>query len=272
MRRAAETLRKAANRINRRLATHAAPTLGLFPVLGFPRSGTTWLCQMLADALGVRFAQLRYTPALRPTVLHGHWPYDTRLRQVTFVIRDGRDTMVSFYFFHKIMHDAGETAVMRHLYPPGADLSDVRTNLPRFIEHAFRSPMGVRSDWATYNRAWLNRPGVVTARYESLRENPGQELARICAQLGKPSTPDQIAASVRRWSMDQVTGRPAGTEDRSSVVRKGAVGDWRNAFSQESCAVFAGLAGDALVELGYETSPDWRAWDIITSPDSVGGQ
>lgn len=267
MSRAGETIRKAANRINRRLAIHAGVQLGLFPVLGFPRSGTTWLCQMLADALAIRFDQLRYTPALRPAVLHGHWPYDKRLRQVTFVIRDGRDTMVSFYFFHKLMHDAGETTILRHLYPSGADLNDIRSNLPRFIEHAFTSPMGVRSDWATYNRSWSDRPGVVYVRYEALRAHPGEELDRICRTLGRPSPPERIAASVRRWSMDQLTGRTPGTEDRSSVVRKGAVGDWRSAFSDESCSIFAELAGRSLVELGYERSADWRSWSATEAPD-----
>lgn len=256
----APNLRRATNLAHRRLCILAGPRLRLYPVLGFPKSGTTWLCQMLAHALAIPFAQLPLLPVLHPAVLHGHWPYDPRLRRVTFVVRDGRDTMVSFYFFYKLMHDAGEPTALRTLYPAGADLDDVRTNLPRFIEHVFRQPMGVRATWPEYNRAWLGQPGVACTRYESLRADPDAELTRLCRELGTDPGPGRIRAAVERWDMSRVTGRPHGQEDRSSFVRKGVSGDWRNAFSDEARALFADLAGDALVELGYESSPDWRDW------------
>ncbi len=253
-------LRRAVNLANRRLAIHAGTRLRLYPVLGFPKSGTTWLCQMLADALGVPFAQLPRLPALRPSVLHGHWAYHPRLRPVVFVVRDGRDCMVSFYFFHKLMHDAGESTAFRTLYPPGTDLNDVRSNLPRFIEHIFRRPTGARSTWPEYNRAWRDRPGVVYARYEPLRADPAAELARICRELGSPAPAESVTAAVERWSMPRLTGREPGQEDRGSFIRKGVSGDWVARFNAESRAIFADLAGDALVELGYERSADPVSW------------
>jgi hypothetical protein len=260
-------LRRATNLVNRQLAIHAGPGLGLVPVLGFPKSGTTWLCQMLADSIGVPFRQLRLLPSVRPHVLHGHWSWHPRLRRVAFIVRDGRDTMVSFYFFYKLMHDAGERTALRTLYPPGADLNDVRTNLPRFIEHVFAHPMGARSSWPDYNRSWLNRPGVTYTRYESLRTDPGAELSRICHELGALPDPDRIRRAVDRWAMSRVTGRNPGEEDRSSFVRRGISGEWSGAFSDESRALFADLAGDALVELGYEDSADWRRWNAPSPPD-----
>lgn len=253
-------LRRAANLANRRLAIHAGERLRLHPVLGFPKSGTTWLCQMLADTLALPFAQFPLFPVVRPSVLHGHWSYHPRLRRVVFVIRDGRDCMVSFYFFHKLMHDAGERTELPSLYPPGTDLNDVRSNLPRFIEHIFRRPMGAHSTWPQYNRSWLNRPGVVHTRYESLQADPAVELTRICEQLGSPVPPASVRAAVDRWSMPRVTGREPGQEDRASFIRKGTTGDWVACFNREARAIFADLAGDALVELGYERSADPQSW------------
>jgi hypothetical protein len=239
---------------------------GLVPVLGFPKSGGTWLCGMLADALGLPFAQLPRVPAVRAAVVHAHWPHHARVRPAVFSLRDGRDTMVSFYFFCKLIHDAGEPSRFRRLYGAGADLDDVRTNLPRFIEHIFAHPMGTRQPWPAYNRAWIGRPGVVITRYETLRRDPENELARIVRQLGAPGDPARIRAAVEANSMQRLTGRRPGEEDRAAFIRKGSVGDWKHAFTVESCRVFADLAGDALVEFGYEKSPSWHAWDRTPSP------
>ncbi len=271
MSRVAANLRRGVNLCNRRLAMLAGPRLGLFPVLGFPKSGSTWLCQMLADAVGVPFRQLPLLPSLRPGVLHGHWPYDPRLRRVAFIVRDGRDTIISFYFFYKLMDDAGETTALRALYPRGTDLGDVRANLPRFIEHAFRRPMGVRLSWSEYNRSWIGRPGVSVTRYETLLAEPRAELARLCGALGVSAGPDAVRAAVERWSMGRVTGRQPGHEDRNSFVRRGISGEWASVFSDEARAVFADLAGDALVEFGYEPSADWRRWASDRGATQEGG-
>jgi hypothetical protein len=268
----AADLRRAANLVNRRLAIHAGQRLRLYPVLGFPKSGTTWLCQMLSDALGVPFPRLPLLPVLRPSVLHAHWSYHPRLRGVTFIVRDGRDTMISFYFFYKLMHDAGERTAFRTLYPAGTDLNDVRVNLPRFIGHAFKHPMGVRSSWPEYNRSWLNRPGVAYTRYESLQADPNAELTRLCHELGVAPDPDRVRHAVDRWAMSRVTGRDPGEEDRSSFVRKGVSGEWSSVFSDEARALFADLAGDALVELGYEASADWRTWRGSAPPPAPPDQ
>ncbi|MCH9610113.1 MAG: hypothetical protein S4CHLAM81_01980 [Chlamydiales bacterium] len=41
--------------------------------------------------------------------------------------------------------------------------------------------------------------------------------------------------------------------------RKGSVGDWRSSFTKEACDLFKEQTGDALIQLGYETSMDWSS-------------
>jgi hypothetical protein len=44
---------------------------------------------------------------------------------------------------------------------------------------------------------------------------------------------------------------------RSSTFRKGIVGDWKNHMTPEHKAAFKEVAGQLLVDLGYEADEDW---------------
>ena len=61
-----------------------------------------------------------------------------------------------------------------------------------------------------------------------------------------------------RTSFEKSTGRKRGEEDVKAVVgRKGVAGDWLNHFTPEAARVFDSLAGDLLVESGYEPDRSW---------------
>jgi hypothetical protein len=62
---------------------------------------------------------------------------------------------------------------------------------------------------------------------------------------------------VDEFSFERQAGRPSGQEDRTSFLRKGVVGDWRNQFSQEAREVFDRYAGEELILLGYEKDRQW---------------
>ena len=54
-----------------------------------------------------------------------------------------------------------------------------------------------------------------------------------------------------------MTKRKAGEEDRSSFLRKGIAGDWKNHFNTEAVNIFDHYAGETLIKLGYEKNHDW---------------
>jgi hypothetical protein len=101
---------------------------------------------------------------------------------------------------------------------------------------------------------------VVTVRYERMIFDPAGELQRVLGEHGRSVAPSRIAQALDVNSMVSVTGRQPGQEDEGAFIRKGVVGDWRSSFSDESCEMFASQAGDTLVQLGYESSADWRHW------------
>lgn len=260
MNRIAPFMQRLSNVANRHIAIHAGRDVSMYPVLGFPKSGTTWLCQMLADALALPFARLPLLPVAMPCVLHGHWLYHPKLPNVTFAIRDGRDVMVSFYHHQRMMHEAGRLSSFFGTSGASLERSDIRTNMPHFIDHVFDRPVGAGLNWAKYNESWLDRPNAVYVRYESLLENPELELRRLCHEHGRPAEDWRIRRAVDGWSMPRLTGRSPGEEDNSAFLRKGVRGEWTNVFNDESRRIFSERAGAMLVRLGYESDADWRAW------------
>jgi len=236
----------------------------MYPVVGYPKSGGTWMCKLLAHALDLPFAQTPFLPVAMPCILHGHWRYHRAFRGVTCTVRDGRDIMVSYYHYCKLQYSDGPAppvrTLIKKLYGHNPDLTAVRENLPRFIEYVSRHPIGTRLNWSLYCADWEDRPGVVTVRYERMIFDPAGELQRVLGEHGRSVAPSRIAQALDVNSMVSVTGRQPGQEDEGAFIRKGVVGDWRSSFSDESCEMFASQAGDTLVQLGYESSADWRHW------------
>ncbi|MEZ6163673.1 MAG: sulfotransferase domain-containing protein [Phycisphaerales bacterium] len=257
-------LQRGANIGTRQIAARFARDLSMYPVVEFPKCGGTWLCRMLSGCMDLPFAQFSRLPVAMPCVVHSHWKYHPKMRNVTYLMRDGRDVIVSFYFHatrpNKVPNNADPekmVRVMRELFGNDADLDDVRSNLPRFIEYIFKNPYGSRLSWSEHMSQWLDREDVVYTRYEDLRTNCASSMLDLLGRHGVQVTHERVTEVVERFSMQRMTGRKPGQEDTHSFIRKGIVGDWVNHFSRESAELFDTLAGDMLIRSGYETDRSW---------------
>ena len=157
--------------------------LPLYVVNEFPKSGGTWVGQMLGRALGVPFPRNRL-PVLRTSIMHGHYLSPFGIKNAVVVWRDGRDVMVSWYHQQLVPHEWNELQVRRSRRELALeDYEDVYTNLPAFIEYAFRRPHSPRFSWADFVRRWHGRKGAIHVRYEDLHEETAGELRRIVREL-----------------------------------------------------------------------------------------
>lgn len=120
--------------------------------------------------------------------------------------------------------------------------------------------------WKTLTRQWLAaNPDITCLRYEDLLADPKKEMRRVFDGLDLGVSNGLLHAVVQRNRFERMTvgrkfwqsARRPGQEDTASHFRKGITGDWQNFFTEAHRQRFKELAGDWLVEMGYETDNDW---------------
>jgi hypothetical protein len=237
--------------------------LGQVTVNEFPKSGGTWLGQMLSSALGLPFPRNAW-PRFGPSILHGHYIHPFGMKRVVIVWRDGRDVMVSWYHHCLFENEIGNAGLVKTTRREVGfvDFENVKSNLPRFIEYSFKAQRQPGFSWADFIRRWHGRRGVVYTRYEDLRQDTVGELRRIGEVLsGRTISEDKARSVAEEFSFARQSGRKPGAEIKGSFMRKGMVGDWKNVFNAEARELFCELAGDALILAGYEKDDGWaKTW------------
>lgn len=240
--------------------TRAVP---LVFVLGFPKSGTTWVSQITADYLQLPFPKFSLLPIGFPAVVHGHECVTKRYPRGVYAMRDGRDALTSMYFYVlRRIPESSRPALsrrQRRIFPGFTNHADKVGNFTRFVEAQMKRPhIGV--NWGRHVQSFYEaaNPGMVLLKYEDLRRDGPTAFAHAMSQLtGSEADPQRIHATLDRFSFARQAGRKAGQEDVKSFLRKGEVGDWRNHFTIEAAELFAEHCGDALIQAGYESDHGW---------------
>lgn len=183
-----------------------------------------------------------------------------------YIMRDGRDALVSFTFHFLRQGDPDQL-------PP-----DTRKWFLPHWEAFQRDPNGMTGEfpgllgvepWVRYHvRRWADQikqdraaiastaavdpsTSVLSIRYEDLHEDTETWRARMYTHLGLPP---EVAAPL---SPESRTTPGFGREDRTSFYRKGQVGDWRTYATDDFRRWVKEEAGQALIDCGYETSSAW---------------
>lgn len=165
------------------------------------------------------------------------------------VIRDLRDTLVSYYFSVKMSH-APNPAILS--WRPQLLSWSVEDGLIWLIQES------VFWGCAAIQRSWYDA-GETVIRYEDLLEHDEAILERVLVHdCGLPISSALLRAAVRDTRFERLSGgRPRGQEDQSAHERKGIAGDWRNHFTDRVKEAFKARFGAVLVATGYEPNHDW---------------
>lgn len=244
--------------------------LSLYIVTEYPKSGGTWLGQMVGRALDLPFPRNQF-PLFCSSIMHGHYLSPWGIKNVVVIWRDGRDVMVSWYY-HCLFKNERANAPLVDIVRKDLSFTDyenIYKNLPTFIDYSFTRQRHPRFSWADFVRRWYGRDKVVYVYYERLRQNTVSELQRVVFELtGKVLKEERAAKIVEEFSFFRQSGRLPGQENIGSFMRKGLVGDWRNHFSREACELFDRYAGNELLLLGYERDRMW----VKAHVEKVGGE
>lgn len=232
-------------------------------ILSFPRSGNTWVRFLLANLvehesaepinfhtvhkvipdLEVAEQQELVTNTLSPRFFKSHiLRKDWNFKKAIYVVRDGRDAMVSYYHYL-------------------TQLGRFDGDFLRFLALQDLHPCF----WHEHVESWLqwqdSHEGLLI-RYEDLISNCSRELDTMAQFAGLSCNEDALKSAVSNSTFiamkkaEQEKGRPLGSSSLQ-FVRKGELGNWRSLFEKGHIELFKKQANKILLKLGYIDTEDW---------------
>ena len=244
-------------------------------IVEYPKSGGTWLGQLVSEYFEIPFPRNRF-PILKQSVFHSHYLpkyFLCRNKRILWLIRDGRDVNVSYYYHQLIWSDKNKldpkTVTYTRKQLKFKDYDSIEENLPDYIDYSFKHKpskfhyFNFPGNWKTFNLKWLKsynkrKDNIYFIRYEDLLENTEQELVKMISNFFKVEVNEQkIKKTVKKYSFESQTHRKRGEENKKSFLRKGIAGDWKNKFNQEAKERYKENAGDALIQFKYEQDLNW---------------
>lgn len=161
-----------------------------------------------------------------------------------FIYRDPRDQIVSHAYF------------MQKLYKTKENNSNLDELISYLIKdgrlYYWNAAIGINAFYRLY-LPWKNHPSFYTVKFEDLVGPNGggtieaqrKEITNIANYLGLNLSAEKI---------DDVTNNLFGG---TFTFREGKIGSWKNHFSQQHKKEFKKIAGQLLIDLGYEKNLNW---------------
>ena len=162
-----------------------------------------------------------------------------------FMIRDPRDVAVSLSHYYRTL----DRLPGHHRFSAMTTEQQIDATIDGlpYAEGDGRVP--AMADRLRRFEAWLDDPATLVIRFEDLigargggsAETQRETIRKVLAHCSRP-TDDAL--------VDKIAGKVF--SENSATFRKGAIGDWRNHFTDEQAARFAELAGPLLGKYGYD--------------------
>ena len=235
-------------------------------LVSYPRSGNTWLSFLIGNYLTGNQCNFKnlyqivpdiyYNPEQirqlqRPRIIKSHESFTSEYTKVAYVVRDGRDVAVSYYFYAKKF-----------------GYVDKATKFEEFLLSFNNEAMGNFVSWSSHVSSWMNNAGkeILLIKYEDMKANPAYELSRFLKFANILIEQDRLDKAVK--SSDFANMQKLEKEQSESFerfkdsdptiqfVREGQVGTWRNFFTNQQLADFIACHGAVLGRLDY-LSPEF---------------
>lgn len=251
------------------------------PVLAnsFPKSGTHMLLQILCSLPKARYfqgfiasapsrpnivrpieIQLQLIDRVAPReVIPGHVHFDPRAADLLskrnfvhyFIYRDPRDVCVSEMFY---------LGSMNYFHSLHRDFADEQLDQDQKLLLAIEGLKFQRRDALYPNiaerfhwyRGWKDRPDVCAVRYEDFRGGDIKATVNRIVEFYQART--NYDFDMRQVANSAIS---AIAPERSHTFRSGVSGEWKQHFKPVHKERMKELAGELLIELGYEQNLSW---------------
>lgn len=172
-----------------------------------------------------------------------------REAKLIYVHRDGRDVLVSQYFYERNFNKvAKEQTFSEYLRSPNS--FDVQT---------YRPEMNRVGYWVFHIDSWIKKRNVLVISYDDLQYDYAAALRKIAGFIDEPLENEirdirrDVSSTNTISKLKRLIIRQIGSVRYSSVgFRRGMSGDWKNHFSEEDLEYFIIRGGDLNLRLGYD--------------------
>lgn len=158
------------------------------------------------------------------------------------VIRDLRDTLVSWYYSLVKTHEENER-VIEHRRKLAS--MDRESGLLYLLAHPDFFGLSMVSS------TWVQAADTLVVRFESLIKDPARWFGMICRECGISVSEARLVAALDQRSFDNLSGRSKGADSSGSHYRKGVAGDWKSHFTPAIADEFIRRYDDLLIRTGY---------------------
>jgi len=235
-------------------------------LVSYPKSGNTWLRFLIGNYLSNNNCDFKNSHLLvpdidfnpesivscpKPRFIKSHKLNPKHYKKVVYLVRDGRDVAVS-YFFHLKKYN---------LIPKEMTFKEY---IPLFINGS----LSAYGSWGGHVCSWMSNSNdeSMIIRYEDLKNNTPGILKKILIFSGScvddKKITQAVAASgiVKMQKIEKQQHKETILLSKSDpsvlFVRKGSVGDWVNYFDRAMHDIFLDAFGSVLNEQGYDINFD----------------
>jgi len=227
-------------------------------LVSYPRSGNTWMRTMLgilinpqADGnpdftrknipgITIRNAE-KINKMSGPRIIKSHTWFRPEIKKAIYLIRDGRDVIVSLYHYYITREDR-------------------RRSFPDFIKAYLGGKYGPVwqhnvISWLTQGRDSLGED-LLVIKFEDLKMDPHHQLKTAAMFLDLPYNEDRLAkaievSDINRMRKIELERRGPIQDLNASFYRGGKTGEWRNYFTPDLEAIYLEQVGKAMKLAGY---------------------
>ena len=226
-------------------------------IAGYPKSGNTWFQDLVAGLVfgilsdkshpkliadlvpDVHENKNYYKRYQTPTFFKTHHKPLPQYRNVVYLLRDGRDAMVSYW--HHVNAIQGRKVDFQTMVRTGKDLYPCK--------------------WHEHVTAWMANPygaRMILIKYEDLLTEPVRQLERFCAFSGIEVDAAYLEMIGDRTSFKKLQAREKRKGETSGqwpkdklFYRRGMAGSFRDEMPEEVLQAFLADAGETLKKQGY---------------------
>lgn len=227
-------------------------------IAAFPRSGSTWLRTMICNVVypdtnsnpkiynrvipGVSLKNINLVKNVPyPRIIFTHSKKFSNLNKAVYLIRDGRDVMVSYYHFSTTRRN-------------------IKISFDTWLSAYLKGYFGTR--WDEHILSWLGeghqQPNntIHIVKFENLKKHTTEEVSTIMKFFGIRASQNRITAAVemaslekgRKWE-EKYIGKYE--DPNASFYRGGKTGQWQNYFSSRLMSDFMKVSEPAMKLAGY---------------------